>query len=187
MAAVSSTQHMHTITQHLASYTVYTDQACDHSMALLYAVTGISHIYKLQGMLFPKASFIDPPLLEDVIRCYKERQNVCRNCYYNDMILSRGYNAKGECTTCHWEFKNLLVIPKSPMTVNYYTSDMIAIPAWPKSKPNDLPFESCAKSTDKSLNHKRCLIMSRNSAVWYAHTVEELVIWTVEREYSEHL
>ena len=63
---------------------------------------------------------------------------------------------------------------------------MIAIPPWPKSKPNELPFESCAKPTDKSKDHKRCLIMSRNSAVWYAHTVEELVIWTVEREYGKH-
>ena len=28
--------------------------------------------------------------------------------------------------------------------------------------------------------------MSRNSAVWYTHTVEELVIWTVEREYGKY-
>ena len=38
---------------------------------------------------------------------------------------------------------------------------------------------------DKSHDHKRCLIMSCNSAVWYAHTVEELVIWTVEGEYGK--
>ena len=72
------------------------------------------------------------------------------------------------------------------MTVNYYKSEMIAIPPWPKSKPNELPFESCGKPTDKSREHERCLLMSRNSAVWYAHTVEELVIWTVEREYGKH-
>ena len=136
-------------------------------------------------MLFPKVSFIEQPLLEDVIRCYKERQTVCRNCFYNDLKLSRGFNAKGQCTRCQWEFKKLLVIPKSPMTVNFYKSEMIAIPPWPKSKPNELPFESCAKPTDKSQEHKRCLVMSRNSAVWYAHTVEELVIWTVEREYGK--
>ena len=135
-------------------------------------------------MLFPKVSFIEQPLLEDVIRCYKERQTVCRNCFYNDLKLSRGFNAKGQCTRCQWEFKKLLVIPKSPLTVNYYKSEMIAIPPWPKSKPNELPFESCAKPTDKSQEHRRCLVMSRNSAVWYAHTVEELVIWTVEREYG---
>ena len=70
------------------------------------------------------------------------------------------------------------------MTSNHYKSTMIAIPPWPTSKPNDLPFESCAKPKDKSNDHKRCLIMSRNSAVWYAHTVEELVIWTVEREHG---
>ena len=149
--------------------------------------TGETRTYYLKEMLFPKAAFIDPPLLDDVIRCYKERQTVCRNCFYNDLKLSRGYNAKGQCTTCQWEFKKLLVIPKSPLTVNYYKSEMIAIPPWPKSKPNELPFESCAKPTDKSKEHRRCLIMSRNSAVWYAHTVEELVIWTVEREYGKYL
>ena len=149
------------------------------------AVTGLTRTYNLKEMLFPKASFIEQPLLEDVIRCYKERQTVCRNCFYNDLKLSRGFNAKGQCIQCQWEFKKLLVIPKSPMTVNFYKSEMIAIPPWPKSKPNELPFESCAKPTDKSKEHKRCLIMSRNSAVWYAHTVEELVIWTIEREYGK--
>ena len=147
-----------------------------------YAVAGKNRTYNLKETLFPKVSFIDIPLLEDVIRCYKDRQTVCRNCFCNDLKLSRGYDAEGKCTQCQWEFKKLLVIPKSPMTVNFYKSEMIAIPPWPKSKPNELPFESCAKPTDKSKEHKRCLIMSRNSAVWYAHTVEELVIWTVERE-----
>ena len=139
-------------------------------------------IYKVQETLFPKESFIDPLLVDDVVQCYKERQTVCRNCYYNSNKLSRGFDAKGLCTQCHWEFKKLLVIPKSQMTHNFYKSDMIAIPPWPRSKPNDLPFESCAKPKDKSNDHKRCLIMSRNSPVWYAHTVEELVIWTIERE-----
>ena len=55
-----------------------------------------------------------------------------------------------------------------------------------KRKSSKLPFESCGKPTDKSKDHKRCLIMSCNSSVWYAHTVEELVIWTVEREYGKH-
>ena len=150
-----------------------------------YAVAGQNCTYNLKELVFPNASFIDTPLLEDVIRCYKDRQTVCRNCFCNDLKLSRGYDAKGKCTQCQWEFKKLLVIPKSSMTVNYYKSEMIAIPPWPKSKPNELPFESCAKPSDKSQDHKRCLIMSRNSAVWYAHTVEELVIWTVEREHGK--
>ena len=142
-----------------------------------------SHVYKLEEMRFTKASLIDPPLLKDVIRRYKERQIVCRNCYYGDFKLLSDPNTMGQCKKCHRESINLLVMPKSPMTVNFYESNMIAIPPWPKSKPNNLPFESCAKPKDKSNDHKRCLIMSRNSPVWYAHTVEELVIWTVEREY----
>ena len=163
------------------------DLNSDNSIArpCYHAVTGANQTYNLKEMVFPKASFIETPLLEDVIRCYKERQTVCRNCFCNDLKLSRGYDANGKCTECQWEFKMLLVIPKSPMTENYYKFKTIAIPPWPKSKPNELPFESCAKPTDKSNNHRRCLIMSRNSAVWYAHTVEELVIWTVEREYGK--
>ena len=117
-------------------------------------VTGDTRMYKLKEMLLPKASYIDPPLLDDVIRCYKERQTVCRNCFYNDLKLSRGFNAKGLCTTCQWEYRKLLVIPKSPLTVNYYESEMIAIPLWPRSKPNELPFESCGKPSDTSHNHR---------------------------------
>jgi len=147
-----------------------------------HGVTGQNYTYNLKEIAFPEVSFIEIPLLEDVMRCYKDRKTVCRNCFYNNFKLSRGCDARGKCTRCQWEFKKLLVIPKSPMTVNYYKSKMIAIPPWPKRKPNKLPFESCAKPTDKSHDHKRCLIMSRNSEVWYAHTVEELVIWTVERE-----
>jgi len=66
--------------------------------------------------------------------------------------------------------------------MNCYKSEIIAIPPWPNSKPNELPSESCTKPTDKSKEHKRQLVMSHNSAVWYAHTVEELVIW---REYGK--
>ena len=172
-----------------ASYTVYTliQTVTKYSIVrpCCYAAAGENRVYNLKEMLFPKVSFIEMPLLEDVIRCYKERQTVCRNCFCNDIKLSRGYDANGKCMQCQWEFKKLLVIPKSPLTVNYYKSEMIAIPPWPKSKPNELPFESCAKPTDKSQEHRRCLIMSRNSTVWYAHTVEELVIWTVEREYGK--
>ena len=140
-------------------------------------------------MIFPKVSFIDQPLLEDVIQCYKKGQMVCRNCFYKNFTLTTSLTDKGNCTQCHQEYKKLLVIPKSSMTVNYYKSEMIAIPPWPKNKRSKPSFESCGKPADKSKEHRRCLIMSRNSAVWYAHTVEELVIWTVEREcgrYKKH-
>ena len=111
---------------------------------------------------------------------------VCRNCFYTNFTLSTSLTDKGNCTQCHQKYKKLLVIPKSSMTVNYYKSEMIAIPPWPKSKPNKLSFESCGKLTDKSQKHRRCLSMARNSEVWYAHTVEELVIWTVEREWGKY-
>ena len=107
---------------------------------------------------------------------------VCRNCFYKNFKLCKSCTDKGKCTECHQLYKELLVIPKSPMTVNHYEFEMIAIPPWPEGKPNKLPFESCTKLTE---NHKQCLVMSRNSAVWFAHTVEELVIWTVEREYGK--
>ena len=131
-------------------------------------------------------SSIEQSLLEDIIQCYNKRQIVCRNCFYGNFKLSKSVTDKGNCSVCNHRYNELLVIPKSSMAVNYYKSEMIAIPPWPRSKPNKLPFQSCAKPTDISHDHKRCLIMSRNSAVWYAHTVEELVIWTVEREYGKY-
>ena len=153
-----------------------------HIFVLNSSVTGKSNSYNVKEMIFPKVSFIDQPLLEDVIQCYKKGQMVCRNCFYKNFTLSTSLTDKGNCTQCHQDYKRLLVIPKSSMTVNHYKSEMIAIPPWAKSKPNKLPFESCTKPSP----HKHCFIFACNSSVWFAHTVEELVIWTVEREYGKY-
>ena len=148
-----------------------------------FAFTGETQTYNLKDIMFPRTSFIEQPLLEDVIQCYKKRQTVCRNCFYKDFKVCKSLSDKRRCTQCHQVYKELLVIPKSSMTVNHYKFEMIPIPPWAKSKPNKLPFESCTKPTK---NHKHCLFIACNSAVWYAHTVEELVIWTVEREYGKY-
>ena len=42
------------------------------------------------------------------------------------------------------------------------------------------PFLVCKKG-----DHQTCHHMSRTTNPWFPHTVEELVIWTVEREKSE--
>lgn len=146
-------------------------------IACMY-VTG--KVYKLQKTLFPKMSFTDPLLLEDVIRCYKERETVCRNCYYSGNKLSRYFDARGCCTLCDYETNKLVIIPKSRMTINYYECEIIAIPPWPMRKLIDQRFQPCVE--DNLKDHMTSLIISHNSTVWYAHTIEELVIWTIERD-----
>ena len=119
-----------------------------------YHMTGGTCIYHVKETQFPKVSFIDQPLLEDIIRCYNKGQIVCRNCFYSNFKLSRSVTVKGNCSVCYHKYNELLVIPKSSMTVNHYKSEMIAIPPWPRSKPNKSPFQSCAKPTDRSQDHR---------------------------------
>ena len=135
-----------------ASYTVHTDSDRTIAHPCYYTVAEKNVSTTFKRCFFRRHYLLKHhALLEVVIKCYKDRQTMC---FCNNLELWRGYDASGKCTQSQWEFKKLLVIPKSPMTVNYYKSEMIAIPPWPKSKPNELPFESCAKPTDKSQEHK---------------------------------
>ena len=42
------------------------------------------------------------------------------------------------------------------------------------------PFQMCKKS-----EHKLCFDKSALGDTWFAHSIEELVIWTVERHYGK--
>ena len=41
------------------------------------------------------------------------------------------------------------------------------------------PFQMCKKN-----EHKLCYDKSASGDTWFAHSIEELVIWTVERHYG---
>ena len=73
-------------------------------------------------------------------------------------------------------------MPASQYCSNFFgITDKVPIPSAPKwslDKANK-PFGICSRTT-----HQSCFEMSATAAVWFAHTIEELVIWTIEREYS---
>jgi len=69
------------------------------------------------------------------------------------------------------------VIPKCQLCAN--TFDWVPVPPLPKhmkQKPKN-PFVVCKKQ-----DHSACYTMSKGTDPWFPHSVEEMVIWTVERE-----
>jgi hypothetical protein len=45
--------------------------------------------------------------------------------------------------------------------------------------PRHKPFQMCKKS-----EHKLCFDKSASGDTWFAHSIEELVVWTVERHFG---
>ena len=63
--------------------------------------------------------------------------------------------------------------------VNLKEIPLPPLPKWSWEK-QDKPFSICSRA-----NHNSCFEMSATSEVWFAHTIEELVVWTIEREYGK--
>ena len=132
--------------------------------------------------LFKDISKINPVLLQDIVNCYKKSKYVCRTCFvrhHRQEIIPAGK----QCRQC----KNtaaIRVMPSSKMCQNFKDMKVLAIPSPPKVMMSPMnrnkPFQYC-RNTD----HTVCYEKSVAKESWYAHSIEELVIWTVERYWSE--
>ena len=73
-------------------------------------------------------------------------------------------------------------MPSSRLCENFGDFDEIPIPGMPSWAKRHLekPLSICQKD-----DHYLCYERSANSDIWFAHTIEELVIWTIEREYGK--
>ena len=87
-------------------------------------------------------------------------------------LLSQGT----KCRHCKKLFEPLHVIPSCSLCESYF-GDHVAIPPYPRGGPSNKVFEYCQKK-----DHFRCFKVYYNQGFWYTHSVEEAVIWTVERE-----
>ena len=128
-------------------------------------------------------SSINAKLLQDVVACYKQVKRVCRTCYYLHRKQELLDPSKPRCKSCN---KNEVIrlIPSSKMCQNEFNLSMIPVPPAPvsfMSQPNK-PFEYCKKD-----GHPHCFEKAASNEVWYSHSLEELVIWTVERHYGESI
>ena len=123
---------------------------------------------------------INAKLLQDVVTCYKQVKRVCRTCYYLHR-KQEPLEHSNRCKSCN---KNEIIrlIPASKMCQNELNLNLIPVPLPPQSfmaHPSK-PFEHCKKD-----GHPKCFEKAATNEVWYSHSLEELVIWTVERQYGE--
>lgn len=130
-------------------------------------------LYHPERQAFATISSIPIELLVSVAEAYKSIKLVCRVCFFE----SNGENlTQGVCKKGHSSLKPINVIQSSPLCVG--PSKWISIPPLPKHmKLSKAPFMICRKD-----DHHTCYAMSKGADPWFPHTVEEMVIWTVERE-----
>ena len=124
--------------------------------------------------LFAAITDIPPALVKDVIQSYQKGELICRNCYYSKKgIVTAKPNWK--CFQCK-DSNSVPFIRASPLC-NSYASKVAILPT-PKDDP-DLPFSMCAEA-----EHYSCFELMAKHDLYYAHSVEELVIWNMEYHYS---
>lgn len=134
--------------------------------------------------MFRSASKINIKLLSEVVDCYENGKRVCKFCFYRRRV-SRTVSNQGDrlyCHKCRKDADTVWAMPKSKLCAHFDDRDEVAIPIAPRDllrKPHK-PFSVCQRR-----EHEACFEMAGTSEIWYAHTIEELVVWTIEREYGE--
>ena len=81
------------------------------------------------------------------------------------------------CSCCHRVWDQVVVIPASSLCWNFGSFEYLPIAPWPEGKPIKDSFEYCQKK-----DHFRCFRVYIENEFWYPHSVEEMIVWTVERE-----
>ena len=147
----------------------------------------IARLYDPATACFSSVRAIPQKLLSAVAKCYQSRLNVCRACFF-DSLDGKSYNkcptisSKEElssmCERGHY-WQPIRVIPQCKMCMSY--GSYVAIPPVPThmclQHHRNSPFKLCNNPA-----HDYCFERSRKVNPWFPHTVEEMVIWTVERE-----
>ena len=139
--------------------------------------------FRPETTVFRDSSKILPGLLNDVIECYQKGRNVCKFCYFRRK-LDRQVRSTDEgpyCYHCGKYTESVWLMPASRFCENFDNMREVPIPRKPKwfLENKDKPFGVCTRSS-----HYGCFEMSATSEIWFAHTIEELVVWTIEREYG---
>lgn len=133
--------------------------------------------YDPKVLSFTSVSDIPKELLSAVAACFKQRLLICRICFFEShcKILSSKKETRNTCEKGH-PWRQITVIPQCTLCIT--PKPFIPIPPVPKHmKHSRSPFLVCKKE-----NHATCYNMSKTTNPWFPHTVEELVIWTVERD-----
>ena len=146
-----------------------------------------ARLYEPSSEIFASVSDIPKDLLGAVAKCYDSRLNTCRECFYGS-LNSKKYNGhptlsskqenSSTCERGHY-WRPVRVIPSCNMCVSY--GSYVAIPSIPSHMCHlKSPFKVCNNG-----EHDYCFDRSRTVNPWFPHTIEEMVIWTVERDTGE--
>ena len=92
----------------------------------------------------------------------------------------------GICRRCLHNNGTITVIPASNLCETSRYGGFVAIPPTPFNKSNIQAFRYCQKFKELS-KHKRCLLLTRREDAWYPHSIEEMVIWTIEYKQGKPL
>ena len=135
------------------------------------------NLFDPEKTVFNSISDIPSELLGEVAQCFQQRMLICRICYFESHCkeLSSKKTTRNTCERGH-SWRHVTVIPRCSLCIS--SSTFISILPLPKHMRHcNSPFQVCKKT-----DHQTCYFMSKNTNPWFPHTVEELVIWTVERE-----
>lgn len=137
-------------------------------------------LYDPKKTEFVSIKDIPVDLLSAVAECFHNRLFVCRICFFESLcskLVSKIQTKQAiMCELGHTPWKQIKVVPRCKLCIT--PSEHAPIPPLPKHMKNsNIPFAVCKKT-----EHQTCYAMSRGTNPWFPHTVEELVIWTVERD-----
>eukprot|EP00731_Ephydatia_muelleri_P031622 Em0023g129a len=140
------------------------------------------YVYQPDKVIFKNTSSIPRDLLRDVANSYEDRKEYCKWCFYRHAKIATPIVVAGGgkvCSSCQTNWEPVIVIKSNDRCWNFGDFNLLPVAPWPRSKPHATPFEYCQKE-----DHHRCFKVYSVDEFWYAHSVEELVVWTVEREYG---
>ena len=141
--------------------------------------------FSISKTKFKSVEQIPQQLLESVATCYSQRIEACRWCFLTYLpstrkkIQSLSVTSTSICKKCLRNNKTITVIPASDLCETSPYGKFVAIPPTPIRKANIPVFYYCPKSRETS-KHKRCLLLTRKEDAWFPHSIEEMVIWTIE-------
>ena len=141
--------------------------------------------YTAKNVGFEYVRDVPSDLLGGVALCFQFHQVVCRQCFLLGSGCRQVTTTKKSSSTCiegGHPWRPLLIMPSCRLCSNTIHSMHIPVLPFPKHlKDSAAPLCVCGKT-----DHQQCYsLVSKTTSLVSAHSVEELVIWTVERERCE--
>ena len=145
----------------------------------------IGERFILSETRFTSVEKIPQLLLKSVLKSYSQKVEACRRCFLTHLpstlkqLQSVSVATRSVCKKCLRNNGSITVIPASDLCETSPYGNFVAIPPTPFKKPNISAFYYCPKFKETS-KHKKCLLLTRKENACFPHSVEEMVIWTIE-------